>query len=284
MKKYEKFTKKEIEKYFYESKTYKEFLIKLGYSQTAKSKNAIEIIKRYQLDENYLKLGHHQKYDDFSEQQLKEIILNSYSYKEALNKLGYKGQSNCNYIIDEICNKYNISIGHFTRKIDLTGEIFGKWKVLKKSEINKDKQNIYWICECICGNKQNISTSNLLNNKTFSCGCCKKSKGEIVIKSILEELKIDFIEQYVFNDLKSYKGYNLYFDFYIPKLNIIIEYQGQQHYIPTGYLGGQERFDRQIKNDNIKREYCKNKNIKLIEIPYTDYNKINKEYLKELLY
>lgn len=32
MKKYEKFTKEEIEKYFYESKTYKEFLIKLGYS------------------------------------------------------------------------------------------------------------------------------------------------------------------------------------------------------------------------------------------------------------
>lgn len=30
-----------------------------------------------------------------------------------------------------------------------------------------------------------------------------------------------------------------------------------------------------------KREYCQKHNIKLVEIPYIDYDKINWEYLKE---
>jgi hypothetical protein len=34
-------------------------------------------------------------------------------------------------------------------------------------------------------------------------------------------------------------------------------------------------------HDNLKRDYCKNKNIKLIEIPYWDFDKISLEYLQE---
>ena len=34
-------------------------------------------------------------------------------------------------------------------------------------------------------------------------------------------------------------------------------------------------------NDSLKRNYCKNKEIKLIEIPYTDLSKINASYLQE---
>ena len=30
-------------------------------------------------------------------------------------------------------------------------------------------------------------------------------------------------------------------------------------------------------------EYCKNNNIKLVEIPYTDYNKIDNDYINKLI-
>lgn len=31
------------------------------------------------------------------------------------------------------------------------------------------------------------------------------------------------------------------------------------------------------------KEYCLNKKIKLVEIPYTDYDKINLNYIKEVV-
>lgn len=44
-----------------------------------------------------------------------------------------------------------------------------------------------------------------------------------------------------------------------------------------------QNFDQQLYRDNLKNDYCANKNIKLIRIPYTDYNKLNEEYIKGLL-
>ena len=37
------------------------------------------------------------------------------------------------------------------------------------------------------------------------------------------------------------------------------------------------------KRDNYKDKYCKDNNIKLIRIPYTDFEKLNKEYLLKIL-
>ena len=63
----------------------------------------------------------------------------------------------------------------------------------------------------------------------------------------------------------------------------LIEYQGQQHYNSLEIFGGEEQFQKQKKYDIKKQEYCKKNNIKLIEIPYWDYNKINKKYLEKIL-
>lgn len=48
-------------------------------------------------------------------------------------------------------------------------------------------------------------------------------------------------------------------------------------------FGGENRYKSQIKNDNIKKEYCKNNNILFIEIPYNDYYILNEEYIKNKL-
>lgn len=109
--------------------------------------------------------------------------------------------------------------------------------------------------------------SSLINVKF--CPNCENeyiSFGEQAISTILKEKGIVYISQKTFDSCKNKRV--LPFDFYIPKYNVCIEYQGRQHYEPVEYFGGEKSFTKQILNDNIKRKFCKNNNIKLVEIPY----------------
>ncbi len=63
------------------------------------------------------------------------------------------------------------------------------------------------------------------------CPKCNSSRGENHIRKILELNNIEFIEQKTFKKLK-YKKY-LKCDFYIPKRNLVIEFNGIQHYHPV---------------------------------------------------
>lgn len=62
-----------------------------------------------------------------------------------------------------------------------------------------------------------------------SCGCLQ-SLGEFKIKQSLEELKIPFIKEKTFPELVSDNNVPLRFDFYLPQYNLIIEYDGEQHF------------------------------------------------------
>jgi len=73
-------------------------------------------------------------------------------------------------------------------------------------------------------------------------------------------------------DCKNKKS--LPFDFYLPERNICIEFQGIQHYEPREFFGGEKTFKERKFLDNIKREYCKDNNIKLLEISYKDFKNI----------
>lgn len=95
---------------------------------------------------------------------------------------------------------------------------------------------------------------------------------------LLTKMNIKFVQQYSVPGLCG-ASKPLKFDFYMPDYNTIIEYQGQQHYFPNDYFGGEKQFKEQITNDNKKKEYCKVNNIQLIEIPYWDFIKIDKDYL-----
>ena len=46
-----------------------------------------------------------------------------------------------------------------------------------------------------------------------------------------------------------------------------------------------KKLKKNQENDKIKNQYCKNNNIKLVRIPYWDFekNKISIEYIKTLL-
>ena len=57
---------------------------------------------------------------------------------------------------------------------------------------------------------------------------------------------------------------------------VLVEYQGQQHYTDNNW-----NWISPKENDAIKREFCSQNNIELIEIPYWDYEKLDWNYIKE---
>ncbi len=61
------------------------------------------------------------------------------------------------------------------------------------------------------------------------------------------------------------------YDFYIPSLNLCIEYQGLQHYeLNEGFWGGKEALEKSKIRDKIKKEYCLSKKINFLEIKFND--------------
>lgn len=168
---------------------------------------------------------------------------------------------------------------------DLTGQHFGLLTVLNKTEERRNRK-VGWLCECNCGNKIIVYSSDLINGDIKSCGCLKNSYGELKIKKILENINIPFKTQYYIKNCKNIKP--LPFDFAIfdndDNLICLIEYQGNIHFKSTGGWNSEEDLILRKKKDKIKREYCLNNNIKLVEIPYTDLEKIDEKYIRKVIY
>lgn len=137
-----------------------------------------------------------------------------------------------------------------------------------------------WKCQCDCGNIKIIREEDLLGGGTTSCGCRSDSKSETETKRILEKWGIQYFSEYKFENCKDKT--HLPFDFYIPHKKICIELDGEDHYKPInrGKWSDEEMFlrfqNRQLKDD-IKTQFCKSHRIKLIRIPYWDFDDI--EYI-----
>lgn len=166
-------------------------------------------------------------------------------------------------------------------KINLEGEVFGRLTVLYRN--GSKNRNAVWHCRCDCGNEVDVRSDALRNGQTNSCGCLV-SKGEEKIRKILEELSISYIQQKTFPELRGVNNGLLKFDFYLPSENVVIEYQGKQHYEEVESWNNDLTFENRVEHDQRKRKYCSNNNIKMIEIPYTDFEKIDEEYLIRAVY
>ena len=102
----------------------------------------------------------------------------------------------------------------------------------------------------------------------------KVSKGEQKIAELLRAAHLQYRTEVSFNDLKGAKQ-PLRFDFVIDygRKVIILEYDGQQHFMYTPYFHkSQLDFRRQKEYDIRKNKYCLNKKIPLIRIPYWALN------------
>ena len=144
--------------------------------------------------------------------------------------------------------------------------------------------NQMWECVCDCGNMSIVRSTCLTGGYIKSCGCVN-SRRELLIKNLLKELNIKYEKQKIFNTcVFPNTGYPARFDFYLTDLNVLIEYNGIQHYSyrKTGW-DTKENYEKIKSRDEFKINWCKNNNIPLIIIPYTDYNVLTKDYLLSLI-
>jgi hypothetical protein len=163
-----------------------------------------------------------------------------------------------------------------------------KWNYKKNKNKPEDfvphtNVKAWWICE------KGHEWERSINGMTHWNGCpqCKTSKGEDAIKAFLEKLKINFSQQKTFSDLKGISNGFLSYDFFLSDDNILIEYQGEQHEKAKSFgksrtTDYEEKFRIQQEHDSRKREYAQQNKIRLLEIWYYDFDRIE-EILSEFL-
>lgn len=131
------------------------------------------------------------------------------------------------------------------------------------------RNEILILHKCLkCEYKWSVSPNSLITERV-GCPKCNCTKGENRIIKFLEDNNISYVFQKKFDDLKNIDY--LFFDFYVPNFNTLIEYDGEFHYIDVFKNGD---FQNAKARDKLKDEYAKKNNIKLIRIPYWDFNNI----------
>ena len=200
-----------------------------------------------------------------------EYICNK-GHKHCMSWDNFKKGKNC-----PECSGYNISY-----TIEDIRKEFEKinWTLLSEEYVDS-KTKLSYICDK--GHKHLISWNKFQQGER--CPFCQNYVGETRIKTLLELNNIEFCLQKTFKECK-YKD-QLRFDFYIPKHNICIEYDGIQHFEPIDFAGkgeewAKEQFKEQQIKDNIKTQYCLDNNIKLIRIPYWEFDNIENILKQEL--
>lgn len=128
--------------------------------------------------------------------------------------------------------------------INLTGKIFNRWTVIKKSSLIKNR-TYYWECLCSCGTKKLVAGTSLRTGVSKSCGCIKyensgrprtTSNTEKAIRSIYARYKCDAISRNLVFEL-TLDEFKVFIDkacFYCGKFeqnfqkeeNIIFKYNG----------------------------------------------------------
>lgn len=165
-----------------------------------------------------------------------------------------------------------------SKLIDLTGQQFGKLTVISKAESKNNKT--FWNCKCDCGNIATVAGYNLTSGCTKSCGCLK-SIGEANVEKMLLENNVSHKREYTFEDLKDKQM--LRFDFAIfdndNNLQYLIEFDGIQHFETRGGWNDLANYEKVKLHDQMKNNYCKEHNIPLIRIPYTQRDIITIEDL-----
>jgi hypothetical protein len=126
----------------------------------------------------------------------------------------------------------------------------------------------------------NLAPNDHINGTKRGCSICGESFGEKQIAKFLKENDIIFNRQQKFD--KCVNILKLSFDFYLPKYNCCIEYDGIQHFIPIKYFGGDKKLKNTKINDDIKTNFCTENQIKLIRIKYDEdiLQKLKKELYK----
>lgn len=189
------------------------------------------------------------------------------------NMLSGRGCPNC--AKDKAREKYKLSVSEITQRISM----YGGTLLNPEEYVNNSTKNLKILCPN-CNNEFTTSLQHFLQHQGQICRECKgsKSKGELAIAKYLDNNNIQYEQEKWFDNCRDINP--LPFDFFIPSLNTIIEFDGRQHFGETNWFSYD--YKTTSLHDNIKNTYCENNGIHLIRIPYWQYNKINEILDKEL--
>ena len=149
-----------------------------------------------------------------------------------------------------------------------------------KSGDRFDVYNTYTNCHCVIEGYDNCL------EKYFKCKAGSllqrddtplASKMETEISKFLNEQSIEFIQQKTYDDLFDIG--RLRFDFFIPSLNILIEYDGEQHYYKRRDDPDGSKLKKTQLHDKMKNEYCEKNNIPLLRISFREKSKYKEKIL-----
>ena len=140
-----------------------------------------------------------------------------------------------------------------------------------------------WVMCKKCGYKWQATPDHLLHSGC--CPECSATPNEIKLGNILTDLGYTIERQKKYDDCRDQLP--LPFDIYIQELNILVEYDGEQHYMPVNFGGisDEEAEENLLKvqyHDAIKNEYCKNHDIPLIRVPYWEKHNIKEFIIMQL--
>lgn len=103
------------------------------------------------------------------------------------------------------------------------------------------------------------------------CKLCNISKGENKIRILLKKINLNFVWQY--------KVDRFSYDFFIPSLKILIEYDGIQHHKKIKYFKCHEKYHAIVKRDKLKNKLAYLLGYHLIRIKYTDFDNLERVLL-----
>lgn len=198
-----------------------------------------------------------------------EFIMNAESHIKSVTGCPYCGTKQSN-------KARSLTQEEYLNKLK---EVYGDKYDYSKVDYQGQKRNITLICP------KHGEFSHRADGYLYKIGCpkCSKSKNEEIIANFLETNNIKYIPQYRINNPFENRKF-IEIDFYLPDYNLFIEYNGKQHYVPIEYFGGKLRFNDQLNRDDNLKKYCKDNNIKLLEIRYDENTEdVIYNYFKKLL-
>ena len=182
--------------------------------------------------------------------------------------------------------RYIISTKKIREKQGLTTELF----IIKAKKVH--------------GNKYNYSKVEYKNYETKVCiicpehgefwqtphhhlngsGCPECGRNDISEKKLYDILCTKYdnvISQYKPNFLNTL-GKPQSIDIFFPDINLGIEYQGRQHFVPISKFGGKKGFIKILERDTRKYDLCKKNNLTLIYFSYENKKDIPDIYLDKI--
>lgn len=180
-------------------------------------------------------------------------IMYLFLFNRSLTKYGLQNINNIVQVFDLLINEYE-------KRIDTTliNSIISEYKIRDINRMKKFEK----LVKAYTRDAENIVRTN--NNIP------KIGEGWIGETVLFENIRNEFDNNEVVQHGRPKFLGRQHLDIWIPKLKLGIEYQGDQHYNPIEYFGGENAFSKQTELDRRKKELCDLNGVVIIYV--------NKEY------